>query len=72
MKEVDLKHWPDDSWTLEVPGENGITKVFYLGKLSDEQAIREAARRGYHDIRCWRKDVMTAIVQGKPLTFEKL
>lgn len=62
---VDIKQWPDDSWTLEVPNkDNGITKVYHLGKLSVEQAIQETSRRGYRDIRCWRKDVMQAMLDG--------
>lgn len=64
MTWVDLKQWPDDSWTLEVPNrDSGLTKVFHLGRLNKEQAIRETRMRGHNDIRCWNKDVVAAILK---------
>lgn len=67
---VDLKQWPDDSWTLEVPMENGNTVQMWLGKLDKEQAIRETFRRGYRNVRCWNKDVVTAMIDGTLTSIE--
>lgn len=63
-KFAELKQRPDDSWTIEVQHESGILVATPLGKLSKEQAIREAERRGHTHIRCWDKTVLAAIEKG--------
>jgi hypothetical protein len=60
---VELRQAPDDSWTIEVPGEV-VAQVIPIGKWSKFQAIREAQRRGYTRIRCWDKTVIAAITSG--------
>ena len=62
---IELRQCTDNSWIIEVPLDNGLTRVETLPQLSKVQAISETTRRGYSQIRVWDKHVLQAIADGE-------
>jgi hypothetical protein len=57
----------DDSWMLFIQHDSGITQPISLGRLSKEQAQREAVRMVPEDMRiiCLDKHVTKAAREGR-------
>lgn len=57
----------DDFWTLDVERESGLVESIQIGKLSKEQAMREAVLRYscIKPIHVWDKHALKAYREGK-------
>ena len=67
MRDARLMQFQDDNWRLEITHESGIAEVLDLGRLTKEQAQREALIKVQSDVRiiCFDKDVMKAIQENR-------
>jgi hypothetical protein len=55
----------DNSWQIEIRGENGLIQVVNLPPLTKPQAIREITKRGYKGVAIYDKEVCKAIREGR-------